>query len=186
MPMSRRKRRRAKSTVVKRSIFTDGHRTSVSLEDEFWKGLKESAGVRRMTLSQLVASIDAERRRGSNLSSAIRLFVLDFYRQQNSPAVLISSDATAAERNMRRIARGQTVEAPAQFWLNQAKTPLGGSGVFKSVGRCGGRGEGNRLADNLPRACFGPASSQQNLVSQFAAESRPAGWSQRAGALGGC
>jgi predicted DNA-binding ribbon-helix-helix protein len=82
MPMSRRKRRRAKSMIVKRSIFIDGHRTSVSLEDEFWKGLKESAGARRITLSKLIASIDAERRRGSNLSSAIRLFVLDFYRQQ--------------------------------------------------------------------------------------------------------
>ena len=78
--MSRRKSRRAKSMVVKRSIFTAGHRTSVSLEDEFWKGLKESAGARRMTLSKLIASIDAERRRGSNLSSAIRLFVLDFIR----------------------------------------------------------------------------------------------------------
>jgi predicted DNA-binding ribbon-helix-helix protein len=81
MPMSRRKSRRAKSMIVKRSIFIDGHRTSVSLEDAFWKGLKESAGERHMTLSKLVASIDSERRHG-NLSSAIRLFVLDFYRQQ--------------------------------------------------------------------------------------------------------
>jgi predicted DNA-binding ribbon-helix-helix protein len=78
--MSRRKRRRAKSTIVKHSIFIDGLRTSVSLEDEFWKGLKESAGVRRMNLSKLAALIDAERRHG-NLSSAIRLFVLDFYYQ---------------------------------------------------------------------------------------------------------
>jgi predicted DNA-binding ribbon-helix-helix protein len=79
--MKRRKGRRAKSMIVKRSIFFAGHRTSVSLEDAFWTGLKESAGARRMTLPQLVASIDAERRRGSNLSSAIRLFVLDFYYQ---------------------------------------------------------------------------------------------------------
>jgi predicted DNA-binding ribbon-helix-helix protein len=78
--MSRRKGRRAKSTVVKRSILTDGHRTSVSLEDEFWKGLKESAGARRMSLSKLIDLINAERRH-ANLSSAIRLFVLDFYRQ---------------------------------------------------------------------------------------------------------
>ena len=77
--MSRRNSRRAKSMIVKRSILTDGHRTSVSLEDAFWKGLKESAGVRRMSLSKLIASIDAERR--GNLSSAIRLFVLDFYYQ---------------------------------------------------------------------------------------------------------
>ena len=72
-----------KSPVVKRSIVIAGHRTSVSLEDAFWKGPKESAGVRRMTLSKLVASIDSERRHG-NLSSAIRLFVLDFYRDKIS------------------------------------------------------------------------------------------------------
>ena len=77
--MSRRKRRRAKS-VVKRSISNAGHRTSVSLEDEFWKGLKESAGARRMSLSKLIDLINAERRH-ANLSSAIRLFVRDFYRQ---------------------------------------------------------------------------------------------------------
>jgi predicted DNA-binding ribbon-helix-helix protein len=52
--MSRRKGRRAKSTVVKHSILIDGHRTSVSVEDEFWKGLKESAGARRMSLSKLI------------------------------------------------------------------------------------------------------------------------------------
>lgn len=68
-----------KSPVVKRSIVIAGHKTSVSLEDAFWKGLKEIAGGRDMTLSDLVASIDSERRHG-NLSSAIRLFVLDHYR----------------------------------------------------------------------------------------------------------
>jgi predicted DNA-binding ribbon-helix-helix protein len=51
----------------------------VSLEDAFWKGLKEIAGGRDMTLSELVATIDSDRRHG-NLSSAIRLFVLDHYR----------------------------------------------------------------------------------------------------------
>jgi len=70
-----------KSPVVKRSIVIAGHKTSVSLEDAFWKGLKEIAGERDMTLSELVASIDSERRHG-NLSSAIRLFVLDHYRNQ--------------------------------------------------------------------------------------------------------
>lgn len=68
-----------KSPVVKRSIVIAGHKTSVSLEDAFWKGLKEIAGNREMTLSDLVAAIDTERRHG-NLSSAIRLFVLDHYR----------------------------------------------------------------------------------------------------------
>jgi predicted DNA-binding ribbon-helix-helix protein len=70
-----------KSPVVKRSIVIAGHKTSVSLEDAFWKGLKDIAGGRDTTLSDLVASIDSERRHG-NLSSAIRLFVLDFYRNQ--------------------------------------------------------------------------------------------------------
>jgi predicted DNA-binding ribbon-helix-helix protein len=70
-----------KSPVVKRSIVIAGHKTSVSLEDAFWKGLKEIASARNMTLSDLVASIDGGRRQG-NLSSAIRLFVLDHYRSQ--------------------------------------------------------------------------------------------------------
>ncbi|HTQ82208.1 MAG TPA: ribbon-helix-helix domain-containing protein [Pseudolabrys sp.] len=68
-----------KSPVIKRSIVIAGHKTSVSLEDAFWKGLKDIAGDREMTLSNLVASIDTDRRHG-NLSSAIRLFVLDHYR----------------------------------------------------------------------------------------------------------
>jgi len=70
-----------KSPVVKRSIVIAGHKTSVSLEDAFWTSLKEIAGVRDLTLSDLVASIDTDRR-GGNLSSAIRLFVLDHYRGQ--------------------------------------------------------------------------------------------------------
>ncbi len=70
-----------KSPVVKRSIVIAGHKTSVSLEDAFWKCLKEIAGSREITLSDLVASIDTDRRLG-NLSSAIRLFVLNHYRAQ--------------------------------------------------------------------------------------------------------
>ena len=72
-----------KSPVIKRSIVIAGHKTSVSLEDAFWKGLKEIASGRDMTLSDLVAAIDSERQHG-NLSSAIRLYVLDFYRNQLS------------------------------------------------------------------------------------------------------
>jgi predicted DNA-binding ribbon-helix-helix protein len=72
-----------KSPIVKRSIVIAGHKTSVSLEDAFWEGLKEIGGERHTTLSDMVAAIDSERRQ-SNLSSAIRLFVLDFYRRQLS------------------------------------------------------------------------------------------------------
>jgi predicted DNA-binding ribbon-helix-helix protein len=68
-----------KSPVVKRSIVIAGHKTSVSLEDAFWDALKEIATVRSATLSEVVAGIDASRSQG-NLSSAIRLFVLDHYR----------------------------------------------------------------------------------------------------------
>jgi predicted DNA-binding ribbon-helix-helix protein len=68
-----------KSPVIKRSIVIAGHKTSVSLEDAFWKGLKEIADDRDVTLSDLVSSIDTDRQHG-NLSSAIRLFVLDHYR----------------------------------------------------------------------------------------------------------
>ena len=70
-----------KSPVVKRSIVIANHKTSVSLEDAFWKGLKDIAHDRDVTLSDLVATIDTERVHG-NLSSAIRLFVLDHYRNK--------------------------------------------------------------------------------------------------------
>ena len=72
-----------KSPVVKRSIILAGHKTSVSLEDAFWTGMKEIASGRNIRLSDLVGSIDAQRQHG-NLSSALRLFVLDFYRSQVS------------------------------------------------------------------------------------------------------
>ena len=68
-----------KSLVVKRSIVVGGHKTSVSLEDEFWAALKKIALRHRITLSDLVGSIDSQRQHG-NLSSAVRLFVLEHYR----------------------------------------------------------------------------------------------------------
>ncbi|RTL94147.1 aryl-sulfate sulfotransferase [Ancylobacter aquaticus] len=72
-----------KSPVVKRSIVIAGHKTSVSLEDQFWDALKEIAANRRSTLSEIVASIDSGRNQG-NLSSAIRLYVLAHYRSPSS------------------------------------------------------------------------------------------------------
>ena len=70
-----------KSPVVKRSIIIAGHKTSVSLEDAFWKGIKEIAMARGLSVSGLVEAIDSERTQG-NLSSAIRLLVLDHYHSQ--------------------------------------------------------------------------------------------------------
>ncbi|MGY8685685.1 ribbon-helix-helix domain-containing protein [Bradyrhizobium sp. UFLA05-153] len=68
-----------KSPVVKRSIVVDGHRTSVSIEEAFWTGLKEISSLRNVTLSELVGEIDRNRQQG-NLSSAIRLFVFGYFK----------------------------------------------------------------------------------------------------------
>jgi predicted DNA-binding ribbon-helix-helix protein len=83
-----------KSKVIKRSIVIAGHKTSVSLEDEFWGALKEIAAGRHMTLSDIVGAINKERQH-DNLSSAIRLFVLGFYLDQlpDRPAALPNEQA---------------------------------------------------------------------------------------------
>ena len=67
-----------KSLVMKRSIVLAGRKTSISLEEAFWKSLKEIASKRDSSLSDLVTAIDVGRRH-SNLSSALRLFVLNYY-----------------------------------------------------------------------------------------------------------
>jgi predicted DNA-binding ribbon-helix-helix protein len=80
-----------KSLVVKRSIVIDGHSTSVTVEEAFWKGLHKIAHERDMGLNRLIASINRNRQ-CANLSSAIRLFVLEYYRDQHEPeqAVTVS------------------------------------------------------------------------------------------------
>jgi len=65
-----------KSSTVKHSIIIGGHKTSVSLEDAFWSDLKQIAHTQKATVSELVAKIDRTRQQ-ANLSSAIRLFVLE-------------------------------------------------------------------------------------------------------------
>jgi predicted DNA-binding ribbon-helix-helix protein len=62
--------------VIKRSLVIAGHRTSVSLEDAFWRRLCAIADERGLSLNSLAAMIDASRD-GANLSSAIRVFVLE-------------------------------------------------------------------------------------------------------------
>src|SRR6202161_976015 len=84
-----------KSPVVKRSIVIAGHKTSVSLEDAFWTGLKEIAAERHITLSDMVAVIDQDRRHG-NLSSAIRLFVPDHYPRRRHPGRTETKSRAAA------------------------------------------------------------------------------------------
>jgi predicted DNA-binding ribbon-helix-helix protein len=67
-----------KSTVKKRSIVIGGRKTSISLEDDFWTSLQQIARSRQVTTADLIASLDAARE-NSNLSSAIRVFILDDY-----------------------------------------------------------------------------------------------------------
>lgn len=66
------------SPVRKRSIVIGGHKTSVSLEDAFWKALREIAAASKRTLSDVVGEVDSTRDQG-NLSSALRLRVLSHY-----------------------------------------------------------------------------------------------------------
>ena len=65
-----------KSPVIKRSVKIDGHKTSICLEDAFWSSLKAIAQAQGATVAQTVTTIDKTREQ-ANLSSAVRLFVLD-------------------------------------------------------------------------------------------------------------
>jgi predicted DNA-binding ribbon-helix-helix protein len=66
----------AGAAVIKRSLVIAGHRTSISLEDAFWRALKALAARRAQSVNTLVAEIDARRGR-ANLSSAIRVFMFE-------------------------------------------------------------------------------------------------------------
>jgi predicted DNA-binding ribbon-helix-helix protein len=68
-----------KSPVIKRSIVINGHKTSVSIEDQFWTALKEIAAERQLTIAKLIAVVDGDRGEVGNLSSALRLFILSRY-----------------------------------------------------------------------------------------------------------
>jgi predicted DNA-binding ribbon-helix-helix protein len=68
----------------KRSVVIAGHRTSLSLEEPFWRDLGDVARARGLSLNALVSSVDAAR--GGNLSSALRLFVRDCYQRGELPS----------------------------------------------------------------------------------------------------
>jgi predicted DNA-binding ribbon-helix-helix protein len=84
-----------KSSVIKHSIVISGHKTSVSLEVEFWKALKEIASSRDLTAPEIIAAIDSTRKQ-PNLSSAIRLFVLEHYCSSAAVASQRMADAKIA------------------------------------------------------------------------------------------
>jgi predicted DNA-binding ribbon-helix-helix protein len=72
------------SAVKKRSILIDSHKTSISLEDAFWLALRDIAQVRKVSVSNIISQINKVRN-DANLSSAVRLFVLDHYRSKTEP-----------------------------------------------------------------------------------------------------
>lgn len=69
-------------TIRKHSATLHGHRTSFSLEEPFWAELNRIAGLRALSLARLIAEIDDGRTPDSNLSSALRVYVLEWVRQE--------------------------------------------------------------------------------------------------------
>jgi predicted DNA-binding ribbon-helix-helix protein len=76
---------------VKRSLTLRGHRTSVSLEEPFWQAFREIARVRGRPLNALAAEIDAARDPATGLASALRLYVLAWYRERAGASVKAAS-----------------------------------------------------------------------------------------------
>jgi predicted DNA-binding ribbon-helix-helix protein len=77
-----------RSTIVKRSIKLEGRKTSISLEDIFWTELKEIAHFQNVSVSELVCAIAATRNQG-NLSSAIRVFVVEQLKNKEKPTTAL-------------------------------------------------------------------------------------------------
>jgi predicted DNA-binding ribbon-helix-helix protein len=82
--------------VPKRSIVVKGRKTSVSLEDAFWHDLRAIAQSRQLSVSGLIGQVEAVRGRRCNLSSALRVFVLDHHRSRCSSLPQQESEAPAA------------------------------------------------------------------------------------------
>ncbi len=70
------------SRPLKRSFSIKGHRTSISLEAPFWDALREAAAEQKLTLAGLVAQIDDKRGDDGGLSTAVRIWVLDYFRRR--------------------------------------------------------------------------------------------------------
>ncbi len=69
------------SDGVKRSVSIAGHRTSVSLEEPFWNALRDIAKARKTSINKLITEVDAGRAPNTGLSSALRVFVLEWFRR---------------------------------------------------------------------------------------------------------
>jgi len=71
-----------RSTSIKHSVTINGHRTSVTLEKAFWDSLKDIAAARKTSANALIAELDEAQ--PENLSSAARVFVLEYYKKLSS------------------------------------------------------------------------------------------------------
>jgi predicted DNA-binding ribbon-helix-helix protein len=96
---SKRKRFRRRSKVVKRAIHVFGRSTGVSLEDAFWDAMQKIAMAKGTTRARLIAHIK-KKRKPANLSSAIRLFVLEYYKAHGDE----TSTSNRPAKNARRYA----------------------------------------------------------------------------------
>jgi len=85
VPRSRRWERPVTSKICKHSVFINGHKTSISLEDEFWVALKQAAKSRGLSVFSFVEEIDHLASRGTNLSSAIRVYLFELA-QKGAPS----------------------------------------------------------------------------------------------------
>ena len=97
MRISPPKDRRLKSPILKRAVDIGFRKSSVSLEDSYWSALKEIAAAQNVSVSRLVTKIDSKRQY-ANLSSAIRLFILDYYRTALEEALRGRGRKTAVRR----------------------------------------------------------------------------------------
>ena len=87
--------RGVKQNITKRSVVIAGHKTSVSLEEPFWTAVREITQARAMTISALLHEIDRARD-NANLSSAVRVFVLNYTRQHGIQSRLEANPETGA------------------------------------------------------------------------------------------
>ena len=85
-----------KSPIVKRSVVINGHKTSISIEDQFWAALKDIAAERKLTIAKLTSMVDHDRGEVGNLSSALRLFVLSQYYHPAASATSRRQTSTGA------------------------------------------------------------------------------------------
>ena len=95
------------SSKTKRAIMLHGRKTSVSLEEPFWRAFRLIADERRATAGKLLAEIDSAREQGCNLSSAVRMFVLDYYVSQHERRPPTSQDEKSPLERIRRSKRDQ-------------------------------------------------------------------------------